>query len=132
MKKFLKLLGILAVILLIVIFLDVGCVIRKVTGFPCPGCGTTRAWLNLFKGHVVDAFYWHPLFWLTVPLLLVAVIRQQNLFRSSRMNRFFWLSVAVMYLTVYVVRMVMLFPHTAPMDYNYHSVLYQVFQSIKT
>lgn len=32
------------------------CTFRRVTGFPCPGCGLTRSFVFLAHGHLVDAF----------------------------------------------------------------------------
>ncbi|MCR4828990.1 MAG: DUF2752 domain-containing protein [Bacteroidales bacterium] len=37
------------------------CVFHKLTGIPCPGCGTTRAWRHLMHGHFYDALYTNPL-----------------------------------------------------------------------
>lgn len=131
MRKILESLGVLAAMLAAVVFLDIGCMFRHVAGVPCPGCGTTRAWICFLQGHVVDAFYWHPLFWLTVPLLLLVVIRGQNVFRSRGANRFFWFTIFAMYLSVYLVRMVLLFPDTAPMDYNESCLLAPVYEWLK-
>lgn len=35
------------------------CVIKRVTGFPCPGCGGTRAIVSLFHGKILTAIYYH-------------------------------------------------------------------------
>ncbi|MGI5958743.1 MAG: DUF2752 domain-containing protein [Massiliimalia sp.] len=131
MKKILGSFGVLAVVLAAVVFLDIGCMFRHVVGVPCPGCGTTRAWICFLQGHVVDAFYWHPLFWLTVPLLFLAIIKQQNIFRSSKANRVFWFTIFAMYLSVYIVRMVLLFPDTAPMDYNKECLLAPLYEWLR-
>ena len=37
------------------------CVIYRLTGFTCPGCGGTRAFEELLKGHVARSFLYHPL-----------------------------------------------------------------------
>lgn len=130
MKKIVKILGMLLLVGVLVIVLDIGCVFRHVTGFPCPGCGTTRACIAFLQGHVVDAFYWHPLFWLTVPLVIVCVFTNGKLARSDKINHGIWLTLALMYLTVYVVRMILLFPDTPPMDYNENAIGYQLLQSV--
>lgn len=48
---------------LVLWLLDVGCVVRFVTGVPCPGCGMTRAWLALLRGDLAAALAYHPMFW---------------------------------------------------------------------
>ena len=130
MKKLAKMAGVLGLTALLVFVLDIGCMFRSLTGFPCPGCGTTRACLAFLQGHVVDAFYFHPLFWLSVLLIVVVVLRGERVFRNERVNRWFWIIILLMYLTVYVVRMVLLFPDTPPMDYNEKAPLFQLYQLI--
>ena len=36
------------------------CMFYATTGLYCPGCGGTRAFMALFSGHVLKAFYYHP------------------------------------------------------------------------
>lgn len=130
MKKLAKMAGVLGLTALLVFVLDIGCMFRSLTGFPCPGCGTTRACLAFLQGHVVDAFYFHPLFWLSVLLIVVVLLRGERVFRNERVNRWFWIIILLMYLTVYVVRMILLFPDTPPMDYNEKAPLFQLYQLI--
>lgn len=37
------------------------CVINKVTGYFCPGCGSTRAVWSLFHGHILTSLNYHPI-----------------------------------------------------------------------
>lgn len=37
------------------------CTFHLATGYPCPGCGSTRAMLQLSHGHVLDALTFNPL-----------------------------------------------------------------------
>jgi len=46
------------------------CPTAAMFGFPCPGCGLTRATLAAFQGHFAEAFRFHPLFLLVTPLYL--------------------------------------------------------------
>ncbi len=36
------------------------CVVHRFTGYYCPGCGGTRACMELLKGHIVRSFLAHP------------------------------------------------------------------------
>lgn len=58
-----------AVAALVLYLIGVGCPIKFMTGISCPGCGMTRAWLELARGHLAAAFAYHPLFW-AVPLVV--------------------------------------------------------------
>ena len=50
------------------------CLFRFLTGYQCPGCGSTRAMHQLLHGHVVTAFELNPFFLLAIPFLLYALI----------------------------------------------------------
>lgn len=46
------------------------CVLRQLTGFPCPTCRGTRAGMALLQGNFYDALFYNPL--VTLGLLLFA------------------------------------------------------------
>ena len=52
-----------------------GCPFRLLTGFTCPGCGTTRALHQILHGHFLTAFTLNPLLLLAIPFLLFALLR---------------------------------------------------------
>lgn len=37
------------------------CAIRRMCGFPCPGCGGTRAFFYLFQGNISESFRQNPI-----------------------------------------------------------------------
>jgi len=49
------------------------CPSRLIYDLPCAGCGGTRAFLLLIKGHPVDAFFMNPNVYPAVLLILAAV-----------------------------------------------------------
>jgi hypothetical protein len=51
------------------------CLFRFVTGYTCPGCGSTRAMHQLLHGHVLTAFELNPLFLIAIPFMLYALVR---------------------------------------------------------
>ena len=54
------------------------CPFRTLTGFACPGCGSTRGLHRLLHGDVVAAFQFNPLFVLSIPFLLFALVHYTN------------------------------------------------------
>lgn len=58
----------IALFYLIMALLGAGCPIAFFTGISCAGCGMTRAWLSFLKGDMQLALYYHPLFWMVIPL----------------------------------------------------------------
>lgn len=121
-------------ILLLLLVTDIGCIFRATVGFPCPGCGQTRAWFALFSGQLTEAFQWHPLFWLTPLLLVLVLLHKEHLCKNRRLNALFWFGCFALYLGVYIWRLCTLFPHTPPMTVNRSAPLFvlleHLFQSL--
>jgi hypothetical protein len=98
------------------------CVFKLTIGFPCPGCGMTRAYLALFRGEIGTAFFYHPLFWLIPIAAVVLLFHKKAGIKKIFKFKGFWIGLFAIFMTVYVVRMVLLFPHTPPMDYHWNSI----------
>lgn len=89
------------------------CLIRRIVGIPCPCCGMTRAYMALFRFDIKAAFFWHPLFW-TVPFIITAAV-----FKHKIKHIHTWTAVIIaVFISVYIIRMITLFPTAAPMDFN--------------
>jgi hypothetical protein len=78
------------------------CPFRALTGFNCPGCGTTRALHQLLHGNLVAAFELNPLTILLLPVLAYALvlytrsaITARPLPQLSIPPKYVWLSVVV-------------------------------------
>ena len=50
------------------------CPLKRLTGIPCPSCGTTRACLLLLNGHPRAAFAMQPFALIAIPLLLLVAL----------------------------------------------------------
>jgi len=88
------------------------CLIYNTTGIPCPTCGMTRSYLALIQGNLSQAILYHPLFFL-VPVLFYAFLFQ----KKKLMYGLF-----ILFMLVYIYRMILYFPHTEPMLYHWHSL----------
>ncbi len=110
--------------------LDIHCLAKEWLGLPCPLCGTVRGIACLVQGNPVDALYWHPLFWLTPILMAWHLLPPVGFSREKNRNRWIWIGVTALYLGVYVMRMILLFPEAAPMDSNPNGVLLQLWNSL--
>lgn len=98
------------------------CLFRRITGLPCLTCGMGRAWLCALRLDFVRAFFWHPLFW-TVPLVALFLI----FFDTRR-----WIlrgptACLLLFVMVYALRMLLLFPHTPPMTFDPDGILPRLF-----
>ena len=63
------------------------CPFRLLTGFTCPGCGTTRALHQILHGHFAAAFMLNPLLLLAIPFLLFALLRYSVIVMSGGVPR---------------------------------------------
>ena len=112
--------------------IDKLCMIRNVTGYPCPGCGMTRAHIEVLKLNFKNAFYYHPLF-IFPSIIFFAVIFQKRLKIANYIyhNNYIIISILLIFIIVYIIRFILLFPNEEPFTYNYDSEFYKAFKIIK-
>lgn len=104
------------------------CTIRSITGLPCPGCGLTRALLLFLRGDLAGAWVMHPLFWLAIPVLatiLTFMIRDPAKL-YSRKATYAWIGVAALFIIVYLIRMVLIFPNAEPLTWNHQAFILRI------
>lgn len=99
------------------------CLIRGSIGIPCPTCGLTRAYKALFRGDIEGAFWFHPLFWM-IPL--VATYLGYSWYFQRKMNRYILLMILLVFIGVYVWRMICDFPRVEPMIFHKESYLFRL------
>lgn len=93
---------IIASLYLLMSVLGVGCPIAFLTGISCAGCGMTRAWLAAFQGDVRLAMYYHPLFWMVIPLIIWFLTGQRM---NRRLYRVGLAVFAILFILLYIWRM---------------------------
>lgn len=79
-----------------------GCIIKRITGVSCPGCGMSRAWLALLRLDFKKAFYYHPLF--IVPVIWLIMFIFKNHINEKNYNRILYVTI-LLFFVVYLVRM---------------------------
>lgn len=106
------------------------CPFKRIFGIPCPSCGMTRAYVSLLKFDVHDAFFYHPLFFsIPIILIIIAISKYKNI--GFAKLRVFWYFTAVVFVSVWIIRMCMYFPNVEPMKYTKKSYLYIIISTIK-
>ena len=100
---FVAVMGLLAALMLLDIY---RCPFKAVTGIPCPGCGMTRAVLSALRGDFRTAFYYHPLWIVAVPLVLVEFLNAVGGIKiPAKVNNVILIIAGILLLAVYVIRM---------------------------
>jgi hypothetical protein len=62
------------------------CLIKRLTGVPCPTCGFTRGAISLLGGHIAQAWLYNPLLYSVLALFSVAVAVRFIWARRLRIN----------------------------------------------
>lgn len=120
------LLIIVAYMLLAWRFLGTSCLFASITGVPCMGCGTTRAFTSLLHGDIAGSLHYHPLL---IPGIIAAFAYFAIWLFCERKPR--WLEkslivLVVVVICVYALRMLLMFPNDEPMTFNSNAMLPRV------
>ena len=99
------------------------CPVVIMTGFPCPGCGLTRALFNLITLHPIKALEYNPSYPLWVALAVAFFIRRYVQGRSTTVLRYPMMAVCLITIGIYIWRMTHVFPAKEPMVYFHGNVL---------
>lgn len=97
------------------------CIFYNYTSIPCPSCGMTRAFKSLLSFDITKAFWYHPLFPLVILFPYIWV----------KMDKRLIYIVGTLFIATWIIRLILLFPHTYPMVPNTSAYLYKVFMYIK-
>ena len=108
------------------------CILRATIGFPCPGCGSTRAVVMLLRGEFLQAHIMHPL--ITVSLVSIAYYSIRHIFfrkiAITTTEKRIVLALTMLYTIVFIVRLIFLFPHTQPMVMNEDAIYRQIINRV--
>ena len=102
-----KLLLTAAYLLIVAIFyhLGISCVCLRLTGFPCPGCGMTRAVLAALRLDFSAAFAAHPMFW-SMPIVYAYLLLDHGLFPGKKMNSILLYGIGIGFLAQWLGKIV--------------------------
>lgn len=118
-----------------VLLLNAGttCVLKNVTGIPCPSCGMTRSYTHLLHGEFNEAFIDHPLFW-TIPLILILswfLHQKKDSIALARLLSLSLMMILVAFIVVYIIRMILLFPGIEPLKFYENGLIPTIYRFAK-
>ena len=79
------------------------CLFHKLTGLNCPGCGSLRALHHLTHGELAAAFRCNPLLIISLPVLVLGMIRGQVAPSNLRSRPFRFVQPAVAWAICFIV-----------------------------
>lgn len=119
-KQDITALFLIAAIFLVLQLLGIGwlCPFDKIFGIPCPACGFTRAWQSVLQLNITQAFYYHPLFWLPIPLVIYYIYVQYIAKEVPRnYQRILYITVGIIVI-VYILRWLGWIPFSYQLEFN--------------
>lgn len=97
------------------------CVFYNIFGIPCPACGMTRAVINLLRFNIREAFMYNPLF------IILFIIPLAFINNKKKLN----ISIIITFISVWIVRMCIMFPNSNPMIFNENAVIPVIIKFLK-
>lgn len=88
---------------ILVVILFYKCPFYCITGFPCPSCGMTRAFLSCLRLNFIQAFNYHPLF-LIIGLELIYLFIPEKYHLNKKIDAFIGIFILVLLLAVWLYR----------------------------
>lgn len=114
---------IIAYFVLLKILAGTRCPVVAVTGYPCPACGLTRAFVRLLHLDFVGAFKMHAFIYIVIIYLLAFFWnRYVKGKKAGRKLYAFAIIIVVGMIGYYIWRMLRYFPGNPPMSYYYHNL----------
>lgn len=94
------------------------CPIKCITGYPCPGCGITRACISVFHLKLMQAFMLNPSFVSWGLFFAFFVVRRYIMGRTNdKAIMYFLIAVIIAAIVIYIIRMVLLYPSEPVLTY---------------
>lgn len=90
--------------------LDIPCISKTIFHISCPGCGYTRSLLSVLRLDFVNAWNYHPLFWL-FPILVILFFKDGVIFSKKIYNTILLSAIGFLFLITWIVRLI---NHTLP------------------
>lgn len=101
----LSVIPLLGLLYAVMYFMNTTCIIKSLVGYPCPGCGMTRAIIFALRLDFVSAFALHPMVW-SVPLLALYFLYDGRLFSNRRLNYGMLIAIGTGFLFNWIVRLI--------------------------
>lgn len=111
-------------------FLYTLCPTVLITGFPCPGCGMTRALFAFLRGNFVAAWRVHPFIYVLMVYGTCFVVRRYILRKECKNDGRYLIWILCLMFVFYIYRMIRYFPGNTPMSYYYGSWFYRIWSII--
>lgn len=101
----------------------ISCPMVAITGFPCPGCGVTRACVSLVRGEFYKAFCQHAFVYVLIVYAVFFFVWRYLFQKDSKMLVRVGTVVLFLMIAYYIYRMIYVFPGEPPMSFYRHNLI---------
>lgn len=102
------------------------CPLVLLTGFPCPGCGLTRAGMLFFSGHLKESIHMHPIFSLIFTFFVIMLIFRYFIKKPFPYFKICVIMISLLMIGGYVYGMLHYFPYREPYVYYQDNYLHKL------
>lgn len=106
--------GILGIILFLKYDIGIPCIFFELTGWYCPGCGITRAFVSLLQFDIYQAFRYNMLIVILLPFAIIYWIYSFALKGKKRIPNVVWYILLAITILFGVLRNISIFSYLAP------------------
>ncbi|OUP63738.1 DUF2752 domain-containing protein [Sellimonas sp.] len=111
-------------------FLYTSCPLVLVTGFPCPGCGLSRAAFSILRGEFLQAWHLNPFIYAIVALAGAFCIRRYILHKETTSLKKWLLLLLIGMILFYIYRMIRYFPGEPPMSFYRDNLINRLLRAV--
>ena len=94
------------------------CIFQILFGIPCAACGMSRAFLLLLQGRWIEAIRMHPLLPFVIIGIIFYIFSKYFVKKYRNLVETYGIILLIVSIILYVYRMKLYFPNTAPMVYR--------------
>lgn len=105
------------------VLLHTACPFVRLTGFPCPACGLTRAGFALLQGEFALAWQLNSFIYIVVLGGVFFFVWRYILRKELKGLKKYAQAALVLLFGYYIYRMIVYFPGDAPMSYQYDNII---------
>jgi len=114
------------------LFTGTSCISASITGFPCPACGVSRAFFELMDGNFSASLHYHPLLIPGITISCAYFILWLTNEKMPRQTDKVLIPVIIIIITVYMARIILMFPDEYPMVYNENAIFPRIIRLVGT